>query len=397
MSKVNVDKVADLTSQSEVAKAARPAHAALAPPPLILPQSPISSPEGSPQTSSPKSYRRPNGNQPKQPVAVTPPNVTPRTYRTVTPRITVTSAGPPLPESACHTPKLIPVTPRSARTLVASSPKQLKWIRGEEIGRGSMGVVYQGLLRDSGTLVAVKEVFIKSDEDDTLVRKILEEVKLLESLDHPNIVKLLAYQLQPDYLEIVLEYIPGGSISSILKQFGPLGQQLIRKYLLQVTHGLTYLHSRDIAHRDLKTANILLTGDGSVKLADFGCSKRIEKQPLLVGQQTLLAQTIVGSVPWMAPEVLTQAGHSTKADVWSLGCVAVEMLTGKTPWGSFDNTFAVMLHIAQSAGGPPMPDVDGEGEEISRSFKDFLDTCFRRDPKMRASSAELETHAFFDN
>ena len=381
-------------------KIARPAHSALAPPPLVLPQSPLSSPAGSPQPSSPKSYRRP---RPKQdgPVDTTPRSITPRTLRTsLTPRISVAAPGPALPislaDSIAQTPKLIPVTPRSARTIVASSPRQLKWIRGEEIGRGAMGVVYQGLLKDTGTLVAVKEVFIKSEEDDNLVRKILEEVKVLESLDHPNIVKLLAYQLQPDYLEIVLEFIPGGSISSVLKKFGPLGQQLIRKYLLQVIHGLAYLHARDIAHRDLKSANILLTGDGSIKLADFGCSKRIEKQPLTVGHQTLLAQTIVGSVPWMAPEVLTQTGHTTKADIWSLGCVAVEMLTGKIPWGSFDNTFAVMLHIAQSDGGPPIPGVDGEGEEISRSFRDLLEACFKRDPKLRASAAELETHAFFE-
>ena len=99
----------------------------------------------------------------------------------------------------------------------------------------------------------------------------------------------------------------------------------------------------------------------------------------------------------MSPEVLTQTGYSTKADIWSLGCVAVEMLTGRMPWGEFDNTFAVMLHIAHSQDGPPIPDFDIEAEEISRSFREFINACFIRDSKIRPTAASLEMHAFLND
>merc|ERR1712203_1178810 len=111
--------------------------------------------------------------------------------------------------------------------------------------------------------------------------------------------------------------MPGGSLAQVLSQFGPFDESLIATYAHELLEGLEYLHTREpmVLHRDIKGANILVGLDCKVKLADFGCSKRIADT---------LAFTIRGSIPWMAPEVIIRTGYGKKADIWSLGCVVIE-------------------------------------------------------------------------
>ena len=121
-----------------------------------------------------------------------------------------------------------------------------------------------------------------------------EEVATLRSLHHPNIVRYLGTD-RTNSFTILLEYVPGGSIASILALFGPLDEVVLRQYLWQVLQGLRYLHAEGIIHRDIKGANILVSDRGTVKLTDFGCS--------ITAVRSFNHRAALGTVLWMAPEV----------------------------------------------------------------------------------------------
>lgn len=145
--------------------------------------------------------------------------------------------------------------------------------------------------------------------------------------------------------------------------------------------GLQYLHTRKpnlILHRDIKGANILV-GDGKVKLADFGCSKRTADT---------LSQTMRGSIPWMAPEVIMSSGYGRRSDIWSFGCAIIEMATAKLPWGGFDNPMAGMRRIGFSNEVPAVPD------HLSAECQDFLSQCCIRDKTIRPLASALLQHSF---
>merc|ERR1712050_446641 len=150
---------------------------------------------------------------------------------------------------------------------------------------------------------------------------------------------------------IFLEYVPGGSMQSVLNEFGALTPSVLQRATRDCVMGLEYLHSRDppVVHRDIKSANLLVTLDMRVKLADFGCSKRAP---------VTQSFTMVGSIPWMAPEVIMhQNGYGRKADIWSLGCTVLEMGTGEQPWGKdmFSNIMFAMRHIGMTNALPDVP------------------------------------------
>ncbi|CAK0856812.1 unnamed protein product [Prorocentrum cordatum] len=169
--------------------------------------------------------------------------------------------------------------------------------------------------------------------------------------------------------------MPGGSIAQVLSHFGRLEESLVARYSRDLFSGLDYLHTRDppVLHRDIKGANILVGLDSTVKLSDFGCSKRSEGTAV---------HTLKGSVPWMAPEVMRQSGYGRKADIWSLGCVIIEMSTAEPPWGTFDNCLAAMVRIAMSDETPPVP------AHLSEACRDLVRLCTRRDPEQRPTAKD---------
>jgi serine/threonine protein kinase len=253
------------------------------------------------------------------------------------------------------------------------------WVRGELIGRGSLGYVHKALEARTGKLMAVKEVLLDSqDQTDEKFRKSLQnEVDLLKEIQHPRIVAYLGHDYTEGRLYIYLEYMPGNSIAQVLSQFGPLDECLISRYTHNLLEGLEYLHTRDppVLHRDIKGANILVGIDRTVKLSDFGCSKR---------SLGTAVHTLRGSIPWMAPEVMKQQdGYGRKADIWSLGCVMIEMALAEAPWGTFDNCLAAMVRIAMSEETPPVP------SHLSALYQDFVVACTRRAPQDRPDATDL--------
>jgi len=245
-----------------------------------------------------------------------------------------------------------------------------------------LGSVYEGLDQLTGQMFAVKEVRIdrKLDTDVTFQADLENEIEIYKELSHPHIVAYLGNDYIDSHLYIYLEYMPGGSVAQVLSQFGPFAEELIQRYAREILEGLEYLHTRDplILHRDIKGANILV-GDGKVKLADFGCSKRTADT---------LSQSLRGSIPWMAPEVIQQTGYGRRSDIWSFGCVLIEMATAKHPWGKFDNPMAAMMRIGMSQETPPAP------EHLSEVCQDFIQNCVRRDKNLRPLASTLLQHEF---
>ncbi|KAF0505323.1 Pkinase-domain-containing protein [Gigaspora margarita] len=204
---------------------------------------------------------------------------------------------------------------------------KIKWIKGNFIGMGSFGSVYLGLNSFTGELMAVKQVELPTENSSNNDRKksmldaLQREITLLEELQHENIVQYLGSQYEKGTFNIFLEYVPGGSVATMLNNYGPLEEPLIQSFVRQILQGLNYLHEKDIIHRDIKGANIL-----------------VEDQFMAA---TSARPSLQGSVFWMAPEVIKQTPYTSKADIWSLGCLIVEMFTGDHPFPEFNQTQAM--------------------------------------------------------
>ncbi|XP_008694071.2 mitogen-activated protein kinase kinase kinase 19 isoform X5 [Ursus maritimus] len=249
--------------------------------------------------------------------------------------------------------------------------------------------VYCGLT-SQGQLIAVKQVAL--DTSDKLAtekeyRKLQEEVELLKALKHVNIVAYLGTCLEENIVSIFMEFVPGGSISSIINRFGPLPEMVFCKYTRQILQGVAYLHENCVVHRDIKGNNVMLMPTGIIKLIDFGCAKRLAWAGLN-GTHSDMLKSMHGTPYWMAPEVINESGYGRKSDIWSIGCTVFEMATGKPPLASMDR-MAAMFYIGAHRGlMPPLP------EHFSENAADFVRVCLTRDQHERPSAAQLLKHSF---
>ncbi|KAL5560770.1 hypothetical protein UlMin_036981 [Ulmus minor] len=257
----------------------------------------------------------------------------------------------------------------------------IRWRKGDLIGCGAFGSVYLSMNLDSGELIAVLTAATtasKKKKAQAHIKELEEEVKLLKNLNHPNIVGYLGTLRDEETINILLEYVPGGSISSLLGKFGAFTEAVIRTYTKQLLLGLEYLHRNGIMHRDIKGANILVDAKGCIKLADFGASKQVVELATMTG-----AKSIRRTPYWMAPEVILQTGHTFSADIWSVGCTVLEMATGKPPWSQQYQGVAALFYIGTTKSHPPIP------EHISVEAKDFLLHCFQEEPNLWPAASEL--------
>ncbi|XP_048201538.1 mitogen-activated protein kinase kinase kinase 19 isoform X2 [Perognathus longimembris pacificus] len=267
--------------------------------------------------------------------------------------------------------------------------EDILWTKGEILGKGAYGTVYCGLT-SQGQLIAVKQVTL--DTSDKLAtekeyRKLQEEVDLLKALKHVNIVAYLGTCLEENTVSIFMEFVPGGSISSIINRFGPLPEMVFCKYTKQILQGVAYLHENCVVHRDIKGNNVMLMPTGIIKLIDFGCAKRLAWAGLN-GTHSDMLKSMHGTPYWMAPEVINESGYGRKSDIWSIGCTVFEMATGKPPLASMDR-MAAMFYIGAHRGlMPPLPD------HFSQHAADFVRMCLTRDQHERPSALQLLKHSF---
>jgi mitogen-activated protein kinase kinase kinase len=271
-----------------------------------------------------------------------------------------------------------------------------KWMKGALIGQGSFGSVYLALHAITGELLAVKQVEAPSPgangandaRKKSMIDALKREISLLRDLRHPNIVQYLGCGTSAEYLNIFLEYVPGGSVQTMLNSYGSLREPLVRSFVRQILNGLSYLHSRDIIHRDIKGANILVDNKGTVKISDFGISKKLEASNILQGANNNKNRpSMQGSVFWMAPEVVKQTSYTRKADIWSLGCLVVEMMTGTHPFPDCSQLQAI-FKIGGAKASPTIP------EHASAEAKQFLAQTFEMDYNKRPSADELMLSPF---
>uniref|UniRef100_A0A2D4N7N8 Protein kinase domain-containing protein n=1 Tax=Micrurus spixii TaxID=129469 RepID=A0A2D4N7N8_9SAUR len=260
------------------------------------------------------------------------------------------------------------------------------WVLGKPLGQGAFGRVYLCYDADTGRELAVKQVEFDPDSPETSkeVNALECEIQLLKNLLHERIVQY--YGCLRDHpegtLSIFMEYMPGGSIKDQLKAYGALTENVTRKYTRQILEGVHYLHSNMIVHRDIKGANILRDSAGNVKLGDFGASKRL--QTICLSGTGMKSAT--GTPYWMSPEVISGEGYGRKADIWSVGCTVVEMLTEKPPWAEFE-AMAAIFKIATQPTNPQLP------PHVSDHGQDFLKRIFT-EAKLRPSADELLRHTF---
>ncbi|XP_070585943.1 mitogen-activated protein kinase kinase kinase 2 [Erythrolamprus reginae] len=260
------------------------------------------------------------------------------------------------------------------------------WVLGKPLGQGAFGRVYLCYDADTGRELAVKQVEFDPDSPETSkeVNALECEIQLLKNLLHERIVQY--YGCLRDHpegtLSIFMEYMPGGSIKDQLKAYGALTENVTRKYTRQILEGVHYLHSNMIVHRDIKGANILRDSAGNVKLGDFGASKRL--QTICLSGTGMKSAT--GTPYWMSPEVISGEGYGRKADIWSVGCTVVEMLTEKPPWAEFE-AMAAIFKIATQPTNPQLP------PHVSDHGRDFLKRIFT-EAKLRPSADELLRHTF---
>jgi len=191
--------------------------------------------------------------------------------------------------------------------------------------------------------------------------------------------------------------VKDGSLSNLIRRYGALNERIVRIYLYQIVRGLAYIHSKKVIHRDLKCANILINGDAQIKISDFGASKQLDKTVEEDSECKEPACTSMkGSPFWLAPEIARGEGHSYPADIWSLGCVALEILSGRPPW-TLDrpearNRSRVIKLIKDPNEYPNFP------AGISEECYDFIYNCtVVRDPKKRWTAQELLNHPFITN
>lgn len=286
--------------------------------------------------------------------------------------------------------------PELDQFLKGDSWDNVNWMQGSLIGQGSFGCVYLALHAVTGELMAVKQVEMPSKSNseidkrkEVMVAALKREIDLLRDLQHPHIVQYLGSNADDEHFNIFLEYVPGGSVAAMLNNYGHLQEPLIRNFVRQILDGLSYLHGRDIIHRDIKGANVLVDNKGNIKISDFGISKRVEASALLHPPKggNIHRSSLQGSVFWMAPEVVKQTSYTRKADIWSLGCLIVEMFTGTHPFPNCSQLQAI-FQIGNSSAKPSDP------ENASEEGKAFLKLTFEVDHEKRPAADELMKHPF---
>eukprot|EP00993_Chasmostoma_nieuportense_P004831 NODE_547_length_2094_cov_20.133706_g507_i0.p1 GENE.NODE_547_length_2094_cov_20.133706_g507_i0~~NODE_547_length_2094_cov_20.133706_g507_i0.p1 ORF type:complete len:666 (+),score=151.92 NODE_547_length_2094_cov_20.133706_g507_i0:54-2051(+) len=259
----------------------------------------------------------------------------------------------------------------------------------KEVGSGAFGVVYQALRKDTGEQVAIKRMTVQNQDQYQLLLRETEMMRSASAGDGANIVRFIDAHLFGNELWIVMEFMAGGHLynliqSNIYHHYGRTNEAVIAYFLREILKGLLQLHSQHTIHRDLKSDNILCAPDGSVKLGDLGACASLSD-----GGRT----TFIGTPHWMAPEVIRGVEYDEKADIWSLGIVAIELAMLEPPYHTLQ-----WMHAITAITDGPSPHLEDLGFHVwPPAFHDFVNLCVRKSPAERPSAVQLMHHPFLSN
>lgn len=269
----------------------------------------------------------------------------------------------------------------------------MDWLRGKCIGKGAFGTVHLAVDRATGQAFAVKSVDAKAAPAAALA--CLEtEITILRRLSSPYVVAHLGDGATASTRDLHMELLPGGTAAEAAATKGGLGERAARGVLSRVVAALRYLHDdAGVVHGDVKGRNVLLGCDadeccgGGAKLADFGAARMLASDDVSRGPR--------GTPAWMAPEVARGGAATPASDVWSLGCTALELLTGKRPWSELGGAVAEVGELLFLIGfGGTRPAVPAH---LSDACRDFIDKCLRRDAGQRWTCDQLLRHPFLSS
>ncbi|KAA3475166.1 serine/threonine-protein kinase ATG1a-like isoform X1 [Gossypium australe] len=259
------------------------------------------------------------------------------------------------------------------------------YILGPKIGSGSFAVVWRSRHRQHGLEVAVKEID-KKLLSSKVSESLLKEISILSTINHPNIIQLFEAIETEDRIFLVLEYCDGGDLAAYIQRYGKVSEEVARHLMRQLAAGLQVLQEKHLIHRDLKPQNLLLTKGPTpqLKIGDFGFARSLTPENL--------ADTLCGSPLYMAPEIIQNKKYDAKADLWSVGAILFQLVTGKPPFDG-NNQLQLFQNILRST---ELQFPEGALEELHPDCVNLCRSLLRHDPVERLTFREFFDHKFLD-
>ena len=250
------------------------------------------------------------------------------------------------------------------------------------VGLGGIGVLYRARQLRLDRPVALKLVEADAARDPVVRERLRREARAVAALDHPNVVPLYEAGEQDGTVYIVTRWVDGTELGTLLHDGGPLDPTVAARTAAQIADALEIAHEKGLIHRDVKPSNVILTPEGHVYLTDFGLAKRAETAAGLTG-----ADQMLGTVDYVAPELIEGSEPDARSDIYSLGCVLYEMLVGEAPFADQRGGMAKMWAQVNAAPAPVRERRPG----VPPALEEVMDEAMAKAPDARPTAADFRT------